>query len=69
MNKFDVMAGTVRPGTVQGQDLNAQVTTAVADAHVDVSLWFDDKDRVRGPRIEGAVTPDDPPDAVRVLDV
>ena len=56
-------------GTVLGADLSALVPTAVADARVTVSLWFDDKSRVRRLRIEGAVTPDDPPDTVRVLDV
>ena len=54
-------------GTVLGSDLSALVPTAVADARVTVSLWFDDRDRIVRLRIEGAVTPDDPPDAVRVL--
>ena len=56
-------------GTVLGADLSALVPTAVADARVSVSLWFDDKDRIVRLRLEGAVTPDDPPDAVRVLDL
>ena len=56
-------------GTVLGSDLSALVPTAVADARVAVSLWFDDKGQVLRLRIEGAVTPNDPPDAVRVLDV
>ena len=56
-------------GTVLGSDLSALVPTAVADARVAVSLWFDEKDRIRRLRIEGAVTPDDPPDTVRVLDL
>ena len=56
-------------GTVLGSDLSTLVSTAVADARVTVSLWFDDKGRIRRLRIEGAVTPDDPPDTVRVLDV
>ena len=54
-------------GTVLGSDLSGLVPTAVADARVAVSLWFDDRDRIRRLRIEGAVTPDDPPDAVRIL--
>ena len=45
------------------------IPTAVADAPVAVSIWFDDRGRIVRLRIEGAVTPDDPPDAVRVLDV
>ena len=56
-------------GTVLGSDLSALVPTAVADARVTVSLWFDDKGRIRRLQIEGAVTPNDPPDTVRVLDV
>ena len=56
-------------GTVLGADLSALVPTAVVDARVTVSLWFDDKDRIVRLRLEGAVTPDDPPDAVRVLDL
>ena len=56
-------------GTVLGSDLSALVPTAMADARVAVSLWFDEKDRIVRLRIEGAVTPDDPPDAVRVLDL
>ena len=49
--------------------LSALIPTAVADARVAVSIWFDDRGRIVRLRIEGAVTPDDPPDAVRVLDV
>ena len=56
-------------GTVLGSDLSALIPTAVADAPVAVSIWFDDRGRIVRLRIEGAVTPDDPPDAVRVLDV
>jgi len=56
-------------GTVQGLDLSALVPTAVADARVAISLWFDEEARIRRLRVEGAVAPDDPPDAVRVLDV
>ena len=56
-------------GTVLGSDLSALIPTAVADAPVAVSIWFDDKDRIRRLRIEGAVAPDSPPDTVRVLDV
>ena len=56
-------------GTVLGSDLSALIPTAVADARVAVSIWFDDRGRIVRLRIEGKVTPDDPPDAVRVLDV
>ena len=56
-------------GTVLGSDLSALVPTAVADTRVAVSIWFDDRGRIVRLRIEGKVTPDDPPDAVRVLDV
>jgi len=56
-------------GTVLGSDLSALFPTAVADARVAVSLWFDERGRVRRLRIEGAVTPGDPPDTVRVLDM
>ena len=56
-------------GTVLGSDLSALVPTAVADARVAVSLWFDDEGRIVRVRIEGKVTPGDLPDAVRVLDV
>ena len=56
-------------GTVLGSHLSALVPTAIPDARVAVSVWFDDKDRIVRLRIEGKVTPDDPPDTVRVLDV
>ena len=56
-------------GTVLGSDLSALVPTAITDARVAVSLWFDEKGRVRRLQIEGAVTPNDPPDTVRVLEV
>jgi len=56
-------------GTVLGSDLSALIPTAVADARVAVSIWFDDRGRIVRLRIEGKVTPNDPPDAVRVLDV
>jgi hypothetical protein len=56
-------------GTVLGSDLSALIPTAVADARVAVSIWFDDRGRIVRLRIEGKVTPDDLPDAVRVLDV
>ncbi len=56
-------------GTVLGSDLSALIPTAVADAPVAVSIWFDDRGRIVRLRIEGKVTPDDPPDAVRILDV
>ena len=45
------------------------IRTAVADGRVAVSIWFDDRGRIVRLRIEGKVTPDDPPDAVRVLNV
>ena len=56
-------------GTVLGSDLSALIPTAIADAPVAVSIWFDDRGRIVRLRIEGKVTPEDPPDAVRVLDV
>ena len=56
-------------GIVLGSDLSALVPTAIADAPVAVLIWFDDRGRIVRLRIEGKVTPDDPPDAVRVLDV
>jgi len=51
---------------VLGEYLSALDPTAAADVRVAMLLWFDDKDRIRRLRIEGAVTPADPPDAVRV---
>ena len=56
-------------GTVLGSDLSALVPTAIADAQVAVSIWFDDRGRIVRLRIEGKVAPNDPPNAVRVLDV
>ena len=56
-------------GTVLGGDLGALVPAAVADARAAVTLWVDDEGRIRRLRIEGAVTPDDPPEAVRVLNL
>ena len=56
-------------GTVLGSDLSALVPTAIADAPVAVSLWYDDRGRIVRLRIEGKVSPNDPPDAVRELDV
>ena len=56
-------------GTVLGRDLGALVPAAVADARAAVSLWVDGEGRIRRLRIEGAVTPDDPPGAVRVLNL
>ena len=56
-------------GTVLGSDLSALIPTAIADAPVAVSIWFDDRGRIVRLRIEGKVTPEDPPDAVRVLDL
>ena len=56
-------------GTVLGSDLSALIPTAIADAPVAVSIWFDDRGRIVRLRIEGKVTPNDPPDAVRVLDL
>ena len=34
-----------------------------------VKIWVDAENLVRRVRIEGPVTPDDPPDLVRVLDI
>ena len=56
-------------GIVLGADLSALVPTAIADAPVAVSLWYDDRGRIVRLRIEGKVTPNDPTDAVRVLDL
>ena len=56
-------------GTVLGSDLTGLIPTALADASVTVSLWFDERSRVLRLQIEGAITPDDATDTVRVLDV
>jgi hypothetical protein len=56
-------------GTVSGQQLVALMPSAAAEAQVTVKIWVDDQGLVRRVRIEGPVTPDDPQDMVRVLDV
>ena len=56
-------------GTVFGSDLSGLIPTAIADVSVTVTLWFDDRGRVLRLEVEGAVTPDDAADTVRVLDV
>ena len=40
-----------------------------ADVSLIVALWFDDRGRVLRLEVEGAVTPDDAQDTVRVLDL
>ena len=56
-------------GTVFGSDLTGLIPTAVADASVTVSLWFDERGRILRLQLEGAVIPEDAIDTVRVLDV
>ena len=56
-------------GTLLGQQLSALIPSAVADVKVTVKMWVDDDEMVRRVRIEGPVTPGDPPEMVRVLDL
>ena len=56
-------------GTVRGDAIKGLVPAAAADATATLTLWVSDSGEVRRLQIEGAVTPDDPPDAVRVLDI
>ena len=56
-------------GTVSGQQLIPLIPSAAPEASVTVKIWVDAESIVRRVRIEGAVTSDDPPDLVRVLDI
>ena len=56
-------------GTVRGDAIKGLVPAAAADATATLTLWVSDSGDVRRLQIEGPVTPDDPPDAVRVLDI
>ena len=56
-------------GTVSGQQLVALIPSAVSDAKVSLTMWVDADGMVRRVRLEGAIVANDPPEAVRVLDL
>ena len=56
-------------GTVPGGALKAIVPLAKADARVGMQIWLNDTGAVRRVRLEGPVAADDPPEAVRVLEL
>ena len=56
-------------GTLRGESLKGLVPNAAAGAAVTLTVWVSDSGDVRSIRIEGPLAPDDPPEAVRVLDL
>ena len=54
-------------GSLLGRDLQPLVRSAIADARVALEVWVGEDNLIRRVRIEGAVTPSDPADLVRIL--
>ena len=56
-------------GTVLGEHLGGLVPSVPAEAQLSLQMWFSTDGLVRRVRIEGPLAPDDPPEAVRVIEL